>query len=390
MISPITIIQFLFGKREAIQKIADAKYALLLGFLFIVSAGLARNYDHHLLHKEFLWIGGPVVMSILSSVLIYGFIKKIGRLTSAFVFQNYHPFLKCFIMTAPLAWLYGIPVEQFTSALTSTKFNFGILLVVSFWRVALMVRVTQVLFNFHPTRAFTFIAIPASAEMFFATKIRAIDIVGIMGGMKLTESEEFLLSAGRIMAMGSLILFFGAFFLLFFTKRGEAQSKEPAALNHKIAPLTWVTSILVIIFWLALSKTPQKQLTNIAQFQKLIRAKNYQQAAELAEAASKKGFPPHHLLFPQAYSYSYISPYSATYLVNYDKWPLWLRKELDQDVNHWLSHQEEDALDKSHKFKLLYRGLEGPYLQKFADKFTPGINLSDYSDQDKAPDTASD
>ena len=49
MITPITIARFLVGKRDGIEEVATSKGTFFLAALFIVSASLARNYDHHIL-----------------------------------------------------------------------------------------------------------------------------------------------------------------------------------------------------------------------------------------------------------------------------------------------------------------------------------------------------
>ena len=97
--------------------------------------------------------------------------------------------------------------SEFTTALVATQFNFAVLLLVSFWRLALMVRVLVVLFNFTPLRAFCLISISASIEIFFATLVKSMDIVGIMGGMKLTTADRFLCEATQAVTAGSFLLF---------------------------------------------------------------------------------------------------------------------------------------------------------------------------------------
>lgn len=384
MITPKTIVLFLVGNRSAIEKIADCKWSLLLGLLFIVSAGLARNYDHHILTREFLWIGGPVGMSLFSSIFIFGFIKIFGRLRSDETYQNFLPFLRCFVTTAPLAWLYGIPVEQFTTSLNSAIFNFSILLLVSFWRVALMIRVVVVIFNFHPLRAFSLVAIPASFEMFFGSIFKGIDIVGVMAGMSLTEADSFLLSATRTVTMGSVILFCISFCLAFCSRRGDVKNREAPTSRTSIHLTTWCLSILVIALWIWASKVPQERLANLEEFRTLIRSENYEKAAKFAETISEDGFPRHHQILPKRFSFH--PPFAIKLLSYHNDWPTWLEDNFKEDVAAWLANPRQLARGNSPDYFDLYRDLEdAPYVQEAADKVTPGIKASDFFQEEEDP-----
>jgi len=374
MITPKTIAQFLSGNRAAIGKVASANASLWLAFLFIVSAGLARNYDHHLLLKEPLWLGGPVIMSLFSSLFIYGFVKLIGGLNrKKCTSQNYLSFLRCFVMTAPLAWLYGIPVERFTDPLPATIFNFTVLLIVSFWRVALMTRVLQVLFNFHPIRAFVLIAIPASVEMFFATLFKSVDIVGIMGGMRLSEADKFLLAATNTMTMGSLIIFVISILLIFYTPRRDVKSWQPSESRIKVGKSSWSFAIIIIALWLGIAIEPQKKLRKLETFRSLVRHENYEEASHFVTVTTEEEFPPHRRLLPKPSIYS--PPPAVRLLAFWNDWPAWFRERLREDVSDWLIGPENRSQNLQRKYDTLYRNLnEAPFVQEFADEFTPGVS----------------
>ena len=62
---------FLIGNRNAILRIAATPWALLVGAIFVVSAGVARNYDHHVLTQEWIWVGGPFIASFLTTIFVY-------------------------------------------------------------------------------------------------------------------------------------------------------------------------------------------------------------------------------------------------------------------------------------------------------------------------------
>lgn len=206
-----TLGRFLLGKGDAIIAVASTPKTLLLAALFIVSAGLARNYDHHVLTEEWIWLWAPFAMTLFTSLWLYCY----GRATRNYpkprkLGQNFLPFLRCFALTAPLAWIYGIPIESFSaSSLVATKWNVAFLVVVSIWRVFIMIRVVMVLFGLTGFPATTIILVPACLEMFFGTSYQSMNIVGVMGGVRLDPADEFLLNATNAVGMisGGLFLF---------------------------------------------------------------------------------------------------------------------------------------------------------------------------------------
>jgi hypothetical protein len=52
MITPKIIARFLIGERDTIEQVASSKGSFSLAALFMVSAGLARNYDRRILVRE--------------------------------------------------------------------------------------------------------------------------------------------------------------------------------------------------------------------------------------------------------------------------------------------------------------------------------------------------
>src|SRR4051812_18868184 len=115
-----TLLLYLIGDRQAILDIAADRRALHIGFLFVLSAGLAREYDGEDLVHEPWYLLIPLVASIGSSFVLYAFtygvacMKQVQGPTFA---RGYLSFLGLFWMTAPLAWLYGVPYERFLSPL---------------------------------------------------------------------------------------------------------------------------------------------------------------------------------------------------------------------------------------------------------------------------------
>jgi hypothetical protein len=386
VITPKTIVLFLLGNRRAIQKVAASPLALVLGGLFIIAAGLARNYDHHILKDEPLWILGPIGMSLFSSLFIFGFIRVFGRLRSeGHRGRNYRAFLSCFVMTAPLAWLYGIPFEQHTDLLTATKANFVILLLVSVWRLALTVRFTSVLFNFSPARAFTLVTIPASFEMVVATFFKSISIVGIMGGMRLSESDRFLREATGTVTFGSLILFASAVLMTLATSRGDARGWTKPPKTSKPSVASWILAVGVIGLWSFIAIKPQTRLQNRQTIRELIGNKDFEGASDFLNTRTRDDFPiGQYFLDPNQTSY-WRPSLAVIALTHWNDWPEWAEQELYQDLRELLDDQDDSWRYPGGIPKLIFQPVsDAPYLEEVSRRVGHPFTRGDFKDPDES------
>jgi hypothetical protein len=104
-------------------------------------AGLAREYDGVFLPCEPWRLLIPFAVSTaMGTILWSAFLlpRKSGTV-------GLRSFLGVFWMSAPLAWLYGIPYERFLSPLAAFNANLWTLGIVTIWRVAWVTRVVSVL-----------------------------------------------------------------------------------------------------------------------------------------------------------------------------------------------------------------------------------------------------
>ena len=204
---PSDLLLYLVGHRGAIERIAASRQALWAGALRVVSAGIARNYDHLSLLAQPEWILGPFGMSLFSAGLIWLMLMAGISVYS----QNgkdpaFRTFLTFFWLTAPCAWLYGFPVERFTDLLRATQWNFAFLIVVSVWRVALIVRVVNVLTGAAAGRVLAWVMLPACIEMGLGSLIKGLSLVSIMGGVRLPPHHAFIKQASGVVMTGSFWL----------------------------------------------------------------------------------------------------------------------------------------------------------------------------------------
>ena len=188
-----TLLLYLIGDRRAILDLAADRRALWAGLLFVLSAGLARDYDGEDLLREPWHLLIPVGASLAASFLLFLaacgslFLRREGRppfLTA------YRSFLTLFWMTAPLAWLYAVPYERFLSPGGATSANLWTLALVAAWRVALMVRVVSVLTGRGVGPSVFLVMAFADAAALTAVYLMPKPVIGFMGGVRLTEAER--------------------------------------------------------------------------------------------------------------------------------------------------------------------------------------------------------
>jgi len=107
-------------------------------------------------------------------------------------------FMGVFRMTAPIAWLYSIPVDRFLDSVAAARANVVLLVVVSIWRVLLMARVFQVLHGARLIMALAWVLIPVTVEVLalsvFGGGLSKRIMAGMMG-MRNSPEEEILLGS---------------------------------------------------------------------------------------------------------------------------------------------------------------------------------------------------
>ncbi|MDP6446542.1 MAG: hypothetical protein QF805_22310, partial [Pirellulaceae bacterium] len=195
-LTPATIGRFLLGRRTAIQQVASCPNAWRLGFVFVVAAGFAREYDGESLLHEPWHAALPIGASLITSLVLFLMVSFVAFRRGVETVRwgnDYFRFLGLFWMTAPLAWLYAIPVERFMSPGDATAANLWLLGAVAIWRVVLIIRVITVVYN--AEKVFDVVAIVmlfSDTVMLIAVFVMPTPIWSIMGGIRLTESERII------------------------------------------------------------------------------------------------------------------------------------------------------------------------------------------------------
>src|SRR4051812_17654529 len=89
-----------------------------------------------------MWLIGPLVFSFFSGSFLYGLLIR-GFAKSHLSPENrnetrWATFMALFWLTAPIAWLYALPVERVLDPYRAAQANIALLSIVSLWRVLLM------------------------------------------------------------------------------------------------------------------------------------------------------------------------------------------------------------------------------------------------------------
>lgn len=188
---------FLFGFKPSIRRVLRCPASLFLALSLVATASMAREYDavswwHH--PKD---LAGPFAASLMFGsilfVVILACLGSIGRKSQS-VWRDYRVFMTGYWMTAPLAWLYAVPIEIMADEIGALRFNLTMLSIVSIWRVLLFGRVVAVQFGLPMLAVLPWITAPCMVIAFFAVMSSMLSMVSIMGGIRLTQTQQILVN----------------------------------------------------------------------------------------------------------------------------------------------------------------------------------------------------
>lgn len=193
-----TLFRYLIGDREAILQLACNCWSLAVGALLVLSAGLARDYDQEDLLHEPWHLLVPFGASIVASAVLFAVACGPWALARDATapwpgwIRAYASFLGLFWLTAPLAWLYAIPYERLMTAPLAVGANLTTLAIVAAWRVALMVRVLRMLFNYDLFAAVVMVFGLGDAVLLLAMSFLPSPLLELTSGTKMSEGDLVL------------------------------------------------------------------------------------------------------------------------------------------------------------------------------------------------------
>ncbi len=205
-----TMLRLLCGSRSSILAIASDQRALVAGFLFVCSAGLAREYDGEDLLHEPWHVLIPLGASTLAAFALWTVVRSAvaRRQIQSYAWLGSFPaFLSVFWMTAPLAWLYAIPYERVLSAEFATLVNLWTLAIVSIWRVLLISRALAVLMKCRFVESFFLVMLFADLLAIVASNMLPVPVMAMMGGIRLSTADAMLANtAFMVFTLGMITL----------------------------------------------------------------------------------------------------------------------------------------------------------------------------------------
>lgn len=354
-------LKFLFGNRAAIRNMAQSSGAIWAGVALVVLTGIARNYDQTFITENpVMWMFGSLLFSFVSGswlyVVLYGFFTRREMADADGVkpdfWSGWRSFMGLFWLTAPIAWLYAIPVERFCDSLLAAKLNITLLALVSLWRVLLMARVMQVVTSASFAMALVWVLFAAALEVcvvFFLGDGFGKRLMAAMGGMRNSPEEEILVSA-----MGTAFSFAFwtvpiSFLLGLFWRTQRVLNAMPTS---QPSPMPWRTLGVLAVFWVAMAIVPQRELSNSVAVERLIASGESRAALDYLAARQPGDFAPDRVLPPKPYEREFFSELPACFGVVRADDPLWVRSHLMRRLNQMLSHYSPHWSRKSSRESL--------------------------------------
>ncbi len=290
---------FLLGREDSIRAVAGARGSLLLGLLFVFSAALAREYDGEPLLYEPQHLVIPLAASLLTATLLYLLLMLTGAAPWREALPGWGRFLACYWFTAPLAWLYAIPVERMFEPEPAVKANLALLGIVAAWRVVLITRVASVLFAKSWLRIFPVVLLFADLVALQLLAIIPRPIVGMMGGIRHSAAEQALLDtilSVQILGFLSLpIWFFGSCIAagLNWRRPADHEDREPATAGPATPLSLWLLAATALLFFSALLPFNQPPQMRKWEVEQLLKGGQVEAGLRLMSSQPRDTFPPH-------------------------------------------------------------------------------------------------
>lgn len=299
------LLRYLIGEADAIRLVAASSHAIFVGGLFVLSAGLARTWQRHDLKSRPWMLGIPFVASIVAmTIFVQLLLLFVGWPTDGprGVFQVWASMLGLFWMTAPLAWLYGIPFERFATRIGAVKFRLWTLLVVSVWRVVLMIRVLVVSFHVPDGAATLFVLVAGSVVALAALKFtkprRPESIPTVVLGMASiapagARENRVIQSVTGCLTPMLWIFLLTALPVLWFSDiaAGQLAIDPPTIAVLSATPGLWGLAAGAVLFWCVWLPRAQRRQQLRTRVESLMSGRKLSEAVELLRSCPQAALP---------------------------------------------------------------------------------------------------
>src|SRR5690606_12394302 len=200
----------------------------------------------------------PLAASVGSCLLLYGLLIAVADPPAETPLEpgpRFMRFLGLYWMTAPLAWIYAIPVEGWLSPLGAVRFNLYLLTIVALWRVLLISRATAVLFGTSFPRIIFPVLLFGDGLMLFITHFIPLPIFQVMGGLRMSSTEAAIVNfayAARMLGWLTLPLWLAATVRVSVMGNDEARDWRVLRLRkptRKVSPALWGLAVASLLIW---------------------------------------------------------------------------------------------------------------------------------------------
>ena len=294
---PIDVLGFLIGRRQSIQRLIYGQGNLWFAACLVATAALAREYDAvSLLHQPYDLLG-PFAASLILATGLYLCLcvcLSLSNIKQRAWHRHYRALLCGYWMTAPLAWLYAIPVEAFASEITALRFNLTALSLVSLWRVALYSRVVAVHFRIPFWAALPWVTLPCMAVAFLGLLQSVMSLVPMMGGIRLTQTQQILVDFQSVVLGGIFysavpVLILGIVSMVICSQRGKREL--PCRRLPRLHRQCWWIPACTLVAAFAGLFTFQPALHRAARVDRHLLAGEFEPAFRLMETNGEAAFP---------------------------------------------------------------------------------------------------
>lgn len=242
-------LMYLAGSRRGIMAIARSRAALAVGALLVFTGSIARNYDAKDLIAEWGSLLHGIVVSTLNALALYTLVYGVAaakRMKCPKYLDGFLSFLGLFWMTAPMAWLYAVPYEQFQSPVDAVYSNAWTLAFVSVWRVLLITRALQVIWNAQYWAVLCIVLLFSDVVVFMGTRLAPVPMVDLMGGLQ-HAPEEAALSSMNFLVTYLSVVSFPVWFIAVLAALAKLKGKwSVEAPGEQASPSVWALPLMAL------------------------------------------------------------------------------------------------------------------------------------------------
>ncbi|KLU07281.1 putative transmembrane protein [Rhodopirellula islandica] len=292
---------FLLGVESSIRRVLRCPWSLLLGLALVATASMAREYDAVSWWDAPQDLLGPFAASLVICTILFIAVQiclamtGVKRDSKTSLIGDYRTFLTGYWMTAPLAWLYAIPIEVMADEMVSLRFNLTLLSIVSIWRVVLFSRVIAIQFGLRIGATLTWILVPCMVIAFFALLSAQLSMVSLMGGIRLTQTQQVLRSYQSTVAAGCFYGFIPVLIAALGSIAMSSKSKhrwdEIGRRSVPMRRIVWLWPAVSAVTLLVAATFFQPQLMRSAKVDAMLRSGDIDDAVATMQASGEEAFP---------------------------------------------------------------------------------------------------